>query len=100
MKIISCQRYGNSKVLNVTERPKPTPAKHQVLVQVHAASVNPVDWKIRSGRLKIKTGLRPPEVLGSDFSGVIQAVGSQVNGYQPGDAVWRKFDSFKGGSYA
>jgi len=100
MKAISCKRYGNSDVLTVTERPKPTPEKHQVLVQVHAASVNPVDWKIRSGKLRVMTGMRPPVILGSDFAGTIEAIGSQVNDYRVGDAVWGKLDSFKGGSYA
>ena len=100
MKIISCQKHGTTDVLTLTEAAVPKPEKHQVLIEVHAASVNPVDWKIRSGRLKIKTGARPPKVLGSDFSGVVKQVGSHVNDYLVGDAVWGKFDSFKGGSYA
>jgi NADPH:quinone reductase-like Zn-dependent oxidoreductase len=100
MKVIESKRYGNSSVLKVVERDKPQPGKHQVLIKVMAASVNPVDWKIRSGRLLIKTGIRPPKVLGSDFAGVVEAIGSQVNDYAVGDEVWGKFDSFKGGSYA
>jgi len=100
MKVIVCKFYGTTDVLSLAQQAVPTPGKHEVLIEVKAASVNPVDWKIRSGRLLIKTGLRPPKILGSDFSGVIQAIGSQVNEYAVGDEVWGKFDSFKGGSYA
>ncbi|TDR23293.1 NAD(P)-dependent alcohol dehydrogenase [Marinicella litoralis] len=100
MKIIGCPKYGSAEVLSVVDRPVPLAGKNEVLVKVYAASVNPVDWEIRSGALKIKTGFKPPEILGSDFAGVIQAVGSQVNEYLVGDEVWGKFDSFKGGSYA
>ena len=100
MKAITCNHYGSSAVLKVAELSTPKPTAQQVLVKVKAASVNPVDWKIRSGKLKIKTGIKPPEILGSDFSGVITAIGSQVNDYTVGDEVWGKFDSFKGGSYA
>ncbi len=100
MKAIVCKKYGNTDVLQVEEMPTPSPKGKHVLIQVKAASVNPVDWKIRSGALIIKTGLKPPKILGSDFSGVIKAISSQVNEYQVGDEVWGKFDSFKGGSYA
>ena len=100
MKAITCNHYGSSKVLKVAELSAPKPTAQQVLVTVKAASVNPVDWKIRSGSLIIKTGIKPPKILGSDFAGVIAAIGSQVNDYTVGDEVWGKFDSFKGGSYA
>ncbi len=100
MKAIVCHRYGSADVLKVKEVKEPVIKKHQVLIDVKATSVNPVDWKIRSGALMIKTGFRPPKILGSDFSGVILSVGSQVNDYQIGDEIWGKFDSFKGGAYA
>ncbi|MGJ8663896.1 MAG: NAD(P)-dependent alcohol dehydrogenase [Marinicella sp.] len=100
MNVITCRSYGNSSVLKIEQMAVPTLQENEVLIEVRAASVNPVDWKIRSGTLKIKTGFKPPLILGSDFSGVISAIGSQVNEYQIGDEVWGKFDSFKGGSYA
>lgn len=100
MKAIICPSYGSADVLKVVNLNEPKPSAKQVLIEVKAASVNPVDWKIRSGALKIKTGLKPPRILGSDFSGVIVTVGSQVSDYAVGDEVWGKFDSFKGGSYA
>ena len=100
MKQITCQKYGSAEVLRVEKGPIPRMGNNEMLIKVYAASVNPVDWKIRSGALRIKTGLKPPKILGSDFSGVIEAVGSYVNDYQVGDQVWGKLDSFKGGSYA
>ncbi len=100
MKAIVCKRYGSADVLQVRDLPEPKPRTNQVLIQVKACSVNPVDWKIRSGALIIKTGLKPPKILGSDFAGVIKPTGSQVNEYRVGDEVWGKFDSFKGGAYA
>ncbi len=100
MKAITCKKYGSTEVLQVDSLPKPKPKKNEVLIEVHAASVNPVDWKIRRGQLIIKTGVKPPHILGSDFAGTVQAIGSQVNYLQVGDQVWGKFDSFKGGSYA
>lgn len=100
MQAIVCEQYGAPSVLKVTDMEPPKPQADQVLIRVKAASVNPVDWKIRSGSLKIKTGFKPPRILGSDFAGEVMAVGSQVNEYRIGDAVWGKFDSFQGGSYA
>lgn len=100
MKVIVCHQYGSSDVLKVEEHQEPKPSANEVLVSVKAISVNPVDWKIRSGALKIKTGFKPPPILGSDFAGEITAVGSHMNDYTVGDEIWGKFDSFKGGSYA
>ena len=100
MQAIICHRYGSTNVLKVEQKPAPKPSINQVLVEVKATSINPVDWKIRSGKLIIKTGLKPPNILGSDFAGVVIEVGSQVKDYREGDEVWGKFDSFKGGSYA
>ncbi len=100
MKAITCNRYGSEKVLTLSNVRKPKINKGEILVKINAASVNPVDWKIRSGQIIAKTGIKPPKVLGSDFSGVVTEIGGKVTEYVVGDIVWGKVDSFKGGSYA
>lgn len=88
MRALYINRYGGPEVMAVGEVPDPVVGGEDVLVQVKAASINPVDWKIRSGLLRIVTGSRFPRVLGGDFSGVVQAVGNQVRGLSVGDAVY------------
>ncbi|MER6305905.1 NADP-dependent oxidoreductase [Streptomyces sp. NPDC001657] len=85
MRAVSQRVFGGPEVLEVVETERPVPGPGEVLVQVHAAGVNPADWKRRSGLLG---GLgEPPFVLGLDLSGVVAAVGGQVTRFRPGDAV-------------
>ncbi len=63
------------------------PGKDEVLVRVKAASVNPLDWKLRQGNMKLMTGWRFPRAMGSDFAGVIESVGGGVQQFKPGDDV-------------
>ncbi len=100
MKAIVTKRYGSVEVLELQTVSKPVIKANEVLVRVHAASVNPVDWKIRSGKLKLMTGLKPPKILGADYAGVVAEVGRQVSNYKIGDHVWGKVNSYKGGAYA
>ncbi len=100
MKAIITKRYGDASVLQYGTMEQPRINDNEILVKIAAFSVNPVDWKIRSGQIKIKTGLKPPTVLGSDFAGTIECLGKNVNAYQINDRVWGKVDSFKGGAYA
>ena len=75
MKAVRFHAYGASDVLVYEDAPKPEPAAGEVLVKVHATSVNPIDWKIRAGLMK---GLREyplPFILGWDVSGVVESVG-------------------------
>lgn len=65
----------------------PPPGLGQVLVHVKAASVNPIDWKVRNGAMKCLAGSRLPQGMGHDFSGVVAAVGEGVTRSKPGDAV-------------
>jgi len=84
MRAVIASQVGPPEVLQVTELPLPTPAPHDLLVAVHATSMNPVDTKIRQGT-------RPrtmPLVLGYDLSGVVVAHGSAVNNWQAGDLVY------------
>nr|WP_310724389.1 NADP-dependent oxidoreductase [Streptomyces sp. N2A] len=86
MRAVSQRVFGGPEVLEVIETERPVPGPGEVLVRVHAAGVNPADWKRRSGLLG-RPG-EPPFVLGLDLSGVVEAVGGQVTRFRPGDAVF------------
>jgi NADPH:quinone reductase-like Zn-dependent oxidoreductase len=79
--------YGSSDVLKVEQAPVPKPAAGQVRIRIHAAGVNPVDWKVRAGRLKRNTALTLPHILGRDVAGTIDAVGNGVGRWKIGDPV-------------
>jgi len=86
MKAFFAAAYGGPEVMQLGERPDPEPRTGQVLVVVRAASVNPVDWKVRSGALRVLSG-RPPKILGTDFAGTVEALGAGVRGVEVGAAV-------------
>jgi len=86
MRAIHVQRAGGPEVLAEVELPRPEPGPVEVLVRVHAAGVNPTDWKAR-GRGQT-FGVAAPYVPGYDVSGVVEAVGRGVQMYRPGDAVF------------
>lgn len=89
MKAVRIHAYGGPNVLRHEDMACPSPGPGEVLVQVRAASVNPVDWKVRSGHVKAMFGEQPfPMILGGDFAGVVSKTGSGVSGYRPGDAVF------------
>lgn len=106
MKAMAQSRWATGTPLTLTELPTPQPRADEVRVRVHAASVNPVDWKMRqSGPLRLAArlvGPRPPVVPGVDFSGTVEAVGARVQGVQVGDAVVGGVNFSRGqrGSYA
>lgn len=100
MKAIVIERYGSADVLQEREVEKPSAQGDRVLVRVRATSVNPVDWKIRQGDLQLVSGFRFPLRLGSDFAGVVEAVGSQVSQFQIGDEVYSFTNPIGGGAYA
>ncbi|WP_089962451.1 NADP-dependent oxidoreductase [Lentzea xinjiangensis] len=87
MRAITQNEFGGPGVLTLTDVPKPTPLPTEVLVKVHAAGVNPVDWKTRAGGGM--AGLQTfPLVLGWDVSGVVEEVGFGVTTLEPGDEVF------------
>ncbi len=100
MKAIVTHEYGSVEVLNVQDVERPKITDDEILIRVHACSVNPVDWKIRRGDAKVLTGRKPPSILGGDYAGIVAEVGSQITGYKTGDAVWGMVNAFKGGTYA
>lgn len=99
MKAVVINQYGPSDVLQYQEVEKPAIASDELLVKVHATSVNPVDWKIRKGDLQLLSGYNFPIRLGSDFAGVVEAVGQQVS-FKLGDEVYGMVSPVNGGAYA
>jgi NADPH:quinone reductase-like Zn-dependent oxidoreductase len=79
--------YGGPEVVQLRPYTLPPPGKDELLVRVAASSINPADWKIRSGTMRIVTGARFPRAMGTDFSGTVEAVGPGVTKFAVGDAV-------------
>jgi|SRR5579872_276171 len=100
MKAVRFHTYGTPDVLVYEDVPKPEPAAGEVLVKVHATSVNPIDWKIRAGYLKSFRDYPLPFILGWDVSGVVESVGAGVTGFKPGDEVYGFPDASRNGAYA
>ncbi len=100
MKAFVYHEYGGPEVLQLTEVERPNPQMDEVLVKIHAISVNPAEWHSLAATnviVRAAEGLRKPKkpILGADFSGIVQAVGADVSGFQAGDAVYGR--SQKGG---
>jgi NADPH:quinone reductase-like Zn-dependent oxidoreductase len=87
MKRLQYDKYGGPEVVRLAPYTLPPPGDDEMVVQVAAASINPLDWKLRSGALKIMTGSKFPRAMGTDFAGTVEAVGSKVSRFKPGDAV-------------
>ncbi|WP_405004303.1 NADP-dependent oxidoreductase [Kitasatospora purpeofusca] len=102
MKAIAIHRYGGPEEVEYTDLPDPKVGPDSVLVQVRAAGVNPVDWKVRDGLLDGLLDAHFPLVMGWDAAGVVRAVGGGVTEFAPGDEVYgyvRK-DTVEHGTYA
>jgi NADPH:quinone reductase-like Zn-dependent oxidoreductase len=93
MKAVQIHAYGGPEVLQYEDVPQPQPKANEILVRVHAAGVNPIDWKLREGFLSAPL----PMILGIDFSGVVEAVGSGITKYRFGDAVFGQVGDESGG---
>jgi len=101
LKAIVISNYGGRDQLQLEDIPAPSVEKDEVLVKIHATSVNPLDWKVREGMLKGRRDFQFPLILGWDFSGVVIDVGEEVSQhYQIGDAVFGMPDLTKNGTYA
>ncbi len=93
MKAIVFAKYGSPDVLQLKEVAKPVPQDNEVLIKIHASSVNPFDWRTMRAKpffIRLKEGLLKPKNkrLGADFAGQIEAVGKKVKQFQPGDKVF------------
>jgi NADPH:quinone reductase-like Zn-dependent oxidoreductase len=87
MKAIVLSEYGDSNQLELRDRPEPEPGVGQIKVRVASASLNPVDWKLRSGALQALMPLELPAILGRDAAGEVVRVGSGVTEFKEGDHV-------------
>lgn len=88
MKAIAYHEFGNVDVLQTVKTPTPSIQADQVLVKVKAVSINPMDWKIRKGEMKLMSGSKFPKHTGADFAGIIEAVGTAVTNFKKGDEVF------------
>jgi len=100
MKAVRIHSYGGPQVLVEEDAPRPEPSSVEVLMEVHAAGVNPIDWKVREGYAKDWLRHKLPLILGWDISGVIVELGKAVKGFKKGDEVYGKLDSRRDGTYA
>ena len=87
MKASLCTRYGGADALDIRQTARPKRQPGELLIQVHASSINPVDWKILRGDLRILFGRTPPPILGGDFAGVVLE-SDPSSDFRPGDRVW------------
>ena len=88
MKAIVLHEYGGADKLQYEEWDDPQAHDGQILIRVTAAGINPIDWKIRSGAMRVFMPLELPTILGYDYSGVVRSVGMGVKGYAEGDKVF------------
>src|SRR6266481_5238166 len=100
MKAVRIHTYGGPEVLRYEDAPRPVPAAGEVLIKIHAAAVNPVDWKVRAGHLKDMLKYQLPLIPGWDAAGVIEDVGAGVTRLKRGDEVYTRPDISRDGTYA
>ena len=100
MKAFIVDRYEKNGSLRLGELPEPEVGDRDVLVQIHAASVNPLDSKIRDGEFKLILPYRLPLVLGNDMAGVVVRVGANVRRFKLGDEVYARPDKDRIGTFA
>ena len=99
MKAAQINRYGGSDTVEINENaPTPAMSPGHVLIEVRAAGVNPVDWKVREGYMQQMVPLQFPATLGGDFSGIITDVCSGFSGFTKGDEVYGQASVLGGGS--
>jgi NADPH:quinone reductase-like Zn-dependent oxidoreductase len=96
MKAAHIEKFGGPELLKVGDLPDPSPGPSQIVVDVHAASVNGADWKVCAGEYANPTF---PVVLGRDFSGVVSAVGADVKDLKVGDEVFGVLEAGRDGTY-
>jgi NADPH:quinone reductase-like Zn-dependent oxidoreductase len=100
MNAVRIHRYGGPEVLRYEKAPRPEPGTGEVLIRVHGAGVNPVDWKVREGYARDFLKHALPLVPGWDVSGVVEAVGPGATRWKPGDELFSRPDIARNGAYA
>jgi NADPH:quinone reductase-like Zn-dependent oxidoreductase len=100
MKAFIIDRYGKKQTGRIADMPEPVVRDDDVLIQIHAASVNVLDSKIKSGELKLVLPYRLPLILGNDLAGTIVQVGREVTAFKVGDEVYARPDQDRIGTFA
>lgn len=100
MKAFVMQRYGGPDVASIDEVATPTPAAGEVLIRVRAAGLNPVDYKIREGRLKVVSRLAMPCVMGNELAGEVAGCGTGASDFAAGDRVFARVAKTTLGAFA
>jgi len=100
MRALVLSRYGGPEHTALIDVPQPSPGASELLVQVQAAGLNPVDFKTRAGALKIIHNYPLPIVMGNELSGVVEAVGPGVTRFAKGDRVFARVDRDRMGAFA
>ncbi|HEU0033553.1 MAG TPA: NADP-dependent oxidoreductase [Kofleriaceae bacterium] len=100
MQAVIAQRYGGPDVLALAERPAPEVGPRDVRIAVRAASLNPLDFKIRDGKVKLVLDVSPPIALGCDVAGVVDQIGSEVTRFAVGDEVYARLEKNRMGGLA
>jgi NADPH:quinone reductase-like Zn-dependent oxidoreductase len=100
VRAVAIDEYGGSDRLSLRELPDPSPGPGEVLVKVRAAGINPVDWKIRCGMLRLLLRLKFPFIPGFDISGEVVSLGPGATRFKPGDEVYALLGAPRGGGYA
>src|SRR5690625_1788032 len=99
MKAIVIEQYGGAEELIEKELPKPVIKDNQVLIEMHATSINPIDWKVREGYMKEGMTFDFPLILGWDAAGVVSEVGENVTKFKVGDEVFAR-PAMENGTYS
>lgn len=100
MKAYVVEKYKKNGALRLAELPDPQLQNAEVLVRVHATSINPLDSKVRDGAFKIFLPYRPPFVLGHDVAGTVVKVGPRVNRFKVGDEIYARPRDLRIGTFA
>ena len=100
MKAVQYADYGGPENLKIVDLPVPKPSSTELLIRVIASSVNPVDWKLASGKFKYIMPIPRPAVPGFDVVGEVLQVGAEMTGFEPGQRVVARLDSKTGGACA
>lgn len=98
MKALAIRRY--KAPMEMMELPQPVPGPGELLVRVRAAGVNPIDYKIRDGTVKVLLSFSFPLILGTDLAGDVEAIGPGVTRFKLGDAVYARLDNDRIGAFA
>lgn len=100
MKAAVVPKYGIKSPKLVSDWPRPIPGDNDLLIQVKAVSINPIDWKIMEGATKLLLPLKPPFIIGNDGAGIVSGVGKLVKQFKPGDEVYFRPRKDRVGTFA